>query len=108
MSNDVKFSIYRFNPDVDKKPYMQDYSIELADEDNMLLDGLMRLKERDDTLTMRKSCREGVCGSDSMNINGKWLGLHYQNCRFRAANCVTPDAWLASDSRFSGGYDAVF
>lgn len=71
MSNLVKFQIYRFNPDVDKKPYMQDYSIELNDEDNMLLDGLMRLKEQDDTLTMRKSCREGVCGSDSMNINGK-------------------------------------
>ena len=71
MSNHVKFSIYRFNPDVDKKPYMQDYSIELAEEDNMLLDGLMRLKEQDDTLTMRKSCREGVCGSDSMNINCK-------------------------------------
>ena len=51
MSNHVKFSIYRFNPDVDKKPYMQDYSIELAEEDNMLLDGLMRLKEQDDTLT---------------------------------------------------------
>ena len=57
MTNHVRFSIYRFNPDVDKKPYMQDYSIELAEEDNMLLDGLMRLKEQDDTLTMRKSCR---------------------------------------------------
>ena len=76
-TNYVKFSIYRFNPDTDKKPYMQDYSIELAEEDNMLLDGLIRLKEQDDTLTMRKSCREGVCGSDSMNINGKmdWLVL---------------------------------
>lgn len=71
MAKNVKFSIYRFNPDVDKKPYMQDYSIALADEDNMLLDALLRLKEQDDTLTMRKSCREGVCGSDAMNINGK-------------------------------------
>jgi succinate dehydrogenase / fumarate reductase, iron-sulfur subunit len=43
MTNLVKFQVYRFNPDVDKKPYMQDYSIELAEEDNMLLDGLMRL-----------------------------------------------------------------
>ena len=67
----MKFSIYRYNPDVDKKPYMQDYDIELAEEDNMLLDALMRLKEQDDSLNMRKSCREGVCGSDSMNINGK-------------------------------------
>ena len=37
----------------------------------MLLDALMRLKARDDSLSFRRSCREGVCGSDAMNINGK-------------------------------------
>jgi succinate dehydrogenase / fumarate reductase, iron-sulfur subunit len=52
MTNLVKFQIYRFNPDVDKKPYMQDYSIELADEDNMLLDALIRIKEQD----VEKAC----------------------------------------------------
>jgi len=67
----MKVSIYRFNPDVDKEPYMQDYQIEVLPEDKMLLDLLVRLKVVDDTLSMRKSCREGVCGSDAMNINGK-------------------------------------
>ncbi|MDZ4141908.1 MAG: succinate dehydrogenase iron-sulfur subunit [Methylotenera sp.] len=67
----MKFSIYRYNPDVDKKPYMQDYDIALGDGDQMLLDALIRIKDLDDSLSLRKSCREGVCGSDSMNINGK-------------------------------------
>jgi succinate dehydrogenase / fumarate reductase iron-sulfur subunit len=67
----MKFSIYRFNPDVDKDPYMQDYDIELAPDTRMLLDALIQIKALDDTLSMRKSCREGVCGSDAMNINGK-------------------------------------
>lgn len=67
----MRFSIYRYNPDVDKKPYMQEYDIALEDGDQMLLDALIRIKELDDSLSLRKSCREGVCGSDSMNINGK-------------------------------------
>ena len=67
----MKFSIYRFNPDVDKDPYMQDYDIELLPDTRMLLDALIQIKALDDTLSMRKSCREGVCGSDAMNINGK-------------------------------------
>ena len=67
----MHFKIYRFNPDVDKKPYMQDYHIELEPSDKKLLDALVRLKTVDDTLTFRRSCREGVCGSDAMNINGK-------------------------------------
>jgi succinate dehydrogenase / fumarate reductase iron-sulfur subunit len=67
----MRFSIYRYNPDVDRDPYMQDYDIELAYNDQMLLDALVRIKEMDDSLSLRKSCREGVCGSDAMNINGK-------------------------------------
>jgi len=67
----MKFSIYRYNPETDDKPYMQDVELELKAGDVMLLDALLRLKEQDDTLTLRKSCREGVCGSDAMNINGK-------------------------------------
>ena len=67
----MKFSIYRFNPETDAKPYMQSYDIELQPSDRMLLDAILRIKEQDDTLTLRKSCREGVCGSDAMNINGK-------------------------------------
>jgi len=67
----MKFSIYRFNPETDSKPRMQDY--ELADDCGaiMLLDALLLLKQQDDSLSFRRSCREGVCGSDGMNINGR-------------------------------------
>ncbi|RHW74967.1 succinate dehydrogenase iron-sulfur subunit [Colwellia sp. RSH04] len=66
------FSIYRYNPDVDNAPYMKDYELELADgSDLMVLDALMLLKEQDSTLSFRRSCREGVCGSDGLNMNGK-------------------------------------
>ncbi|HET7634079.1 MAG TPA: succinate dehydrogenase iron-sulfur subunit [Burkholderiales bacterium] len=67
----MKFSIYRYNPEVDAKPYMKDYDIELDAHDRMLLDALLKIKQQDDSLSLRKSCREGVCGSDAMNINGK-------------------------------------
>jgi succinate dehydrogenase / fumarate reductase iron-sulfur subunit len=67
----MKLSIYRFNPDTDKKPYMQDCEIELQEGEHMLLDALLRVKHQDPTLSVRKSCREGVCGSDALNINGK-------------------------------------
>ena len=50
---------------------MQDYELELEPTDRMLLDALMRIKAQDDSLSLRRSCREGVCGSDAMNINGK-------------------------------------
>ena len=67
----MKFSISRYDPDKDEKPYLQDYEIDILPSDRMLLDVLLRLKEQDPTLSMRKSCREGVCGSDAMNINGR-------------------------------------
>jgi succinate dehydrogenase / fumarate reductase iron-sulfur subunit len=67
----MKLSISRYNPERDEKPYMQDYEIEPGPEDRMLLDVILRLKARDDSLTIRKSCREGVCGSDAININGR-------------------------------------
>ena len=67
----MRFSIYRFNPEKDSAPYMQHYDIDVQPEDRMLLDVLMRIKSQDDSLTFRRSCREGVCGSDAMNINGR-------------------------------------
>jgi len=67
----VEFSIYRFDPDRDEKPYMQSISIELDGTERKLLDALVKLKDKDDSLSFRRSCREGVCGSDAMNINGK-------------------------------------
>lgn len=67
----MKVSIYRYNPEVDDVPRMQDYEVEMpAGEDLMVLDVLERLKAQDPTLTYRRSCREGVCGSDGMSING--------------------------------------
>ena len=67
----MKVSIYRYNPDMNDVPFMQDFDFPLAEgEDLMVLDVLERLKEQDPTLTYRRSCREGVCGSDGMNING--------------------------------------
>jgi succinate dehydrogenase / fumarate reductase iron-sulfur subunit len=67
----MKLSIYRYNPDTDAQPYMQDYEVALDAADRMLLDALVKVKAQDDTLAFRRSCREGVCGSDAMNINGK-------------------------------------
>jgi succinate dehydrogenase / fumarate reductase, iron-sulfur subunit len=67
----MKLSISRFNPERDETPYMQDFEIELAPTDRMLLDVILRLKVQDDSLSFRKSCREGICGSDAMNINGR-------------------------------------
>ena len=68
----VQFEIYRYDPDKDSKPYMQKLQVMLQPSDRMLLDALIRIKsDVDDSLSLRRSCREGVCGSDAMNINGK-------------------------------------
>lgn len=67
----MQFSIYRYDPDQDSKPYMKEYEVELEPTDTMLLDALLRIKSIDDSLSLRRSCREGVCGSDAMNINGR-------------------------------------
>lgn len=68
----MRLSIYRYNPEQDKKPYMQDYEIDIKEcEGVMLLDALIALKKHDETLSYRKSCGEGVCGSSAMNINGR-------------------------------------
>src|SRR5689334_7238066 len=80
----MQFSIFRYNPEHDDKPYMQDYEIELQPDDRMLLDVILRIKVQDDSLAIRKSCREGVCGSDAININGR-----------NGLACVTPVRELA-------------
>jgi len=66
-----RFQIYRYDPDRDARPYMQHVDVNLQGDERMLLDALMVLKAQDPTLSFRRSCREGVCGSDAMNINGK-------------------------------------
>jgi succinate dehydrogenase / fumarate reductase iron-sulfur subunit len=67
----MRFSIYRYNPEADREPYMQDYTLDEIGPGMMLLDALLRIKAQDETLSFRRSCAGGVCGSDGMNINGK-------------------------------------
>lgn len=65
-------SVYRYNPETDNAPYMQDIDLDIPEgKDLMILDILNLLKEKDPTLAYRRSCREGVCGSDGMNLNGR-------------------------------------
>lgn len=63
--------VYRYNPEQDKAPSMKTYQVDTGGKDLMVLDVLELLKAQDSSLTFRRSCREGVCGSDGININGK-------------------------------------
>jgi succinate dehydrogenase / fumarate reductase iron-sulfur subunit len=67
----LQFKIYRYDPDRDAKPYMQDISVKVDSTDRKLLDAMVKLKAKDDSIAFRRSCREGVCGSDALNINGR-------------------------------------
>lgn len=67
----LKVEIYRYNPELDKAPYMKSYEVNTDGKDLMVLDVLELLKAQDPSLTFRRSCREGVCGSDGVNMNGK-------------------------------------
>jgi len=79
----MRFSIYRFNPESGQAPTMQDVELDFPSAGKMLLDAILALKEIDPTLSVRRSCREGVCGSDAMNINGR-----------NGLACITPLADL--------------
>lgn len=82
----MEISVYRYNPDVDQKPRMQNYQLDPKScKGNMLLDALEALKVQDPSLSFRRSCGEGVCGSDGMNINGK-----------NGLACITPIDTLPS------------
>jgi succinate dehydrogenase/fumarate reductase iron-sulfur protein len=64
--------IYRFDPEKNNKPYIQTYQVNLNECGPMVLDVLIKIKnEQDSSLTFRRSCREGICGSCAMNIDGK-------------------------------------
>ncbi len=87
----MQVSIYRYNPDVDSDPYMQDFSIEIpGGRDLMVLDVLELLKEKDPSVTYRRSCREGVCGSDGLNMNGR-----------NGLACVTPLSEVVKKDRLT-------
>ncbi len=65
-------SIYRYNPQTDDKPVMRDIEVEIpGGKDLMILDVLELAKRKDSSIAYRRSCREGVCGSDGMNMNGR-------------------------------------
>ena len=69
--NKKTFSIYRYNPELDSTPHLDVYDIDLDTCGPMVLDALIKIKnEIDPTLAFRRSCREGVCGSCAMNIDG--------------------------------------
>ena len=68
----LQVSVYRFNPETDSAPQMQEYNVDTGGKDLMVLDVLEMIKaDHDASVTYRRSCREGVCGSDGVNINGK-------------------------------------
>ena len=68
----MEVQIYRYNPEVDTKPYFQTYHVDTSKVSGiMLLDVIEHIKKTDPTVGIRRSCGGGVCGSDGMNINGK-------------------------------------
>jgi succinate dehydrogenase / fumarate reductase iron-sulfur subunit len=75
----MRFSVYRYDPESGSGPTMRDYVLDIEPRGKMVLDALLAIKEQDDSLAFRRSCREGVCGSDGVNING-----------VNALACVTP------------------
>ena len=81
----MQVSIYRYNPETDDRPYMSDYTVEIPEgRDLMVLDVMALIKEQDASVTYRRSCREGVCGSDGVNMNGK-----------NGMACITPVSEVA-------------
>ncbi|MFT7287986.1 MAG: succinate dehydrogenase / fumarate reductase iron-sulfur subunit, partial [Halieaceae bacterium] len=68
----LQVSIYRYNPEQDAEPRMESFEVDTGGKDVMVLDVLEQIKgQQDVTVTYRRSCREGVCGSDGLNMNGK-------------------------------------
>lgn len=68
---EVTLRIKRFNPEQDRKPHFEEYQVEVEGTDR-LLDALNQVKwQQDGTLTYRRSCAHGICGSDAMRINGR-------------------------------------
>ena len=81
-------SVYRYNPETDEAPYMQDFPFDSEGKDLMVLDVLEKLKVIDPSLVFRRSCREGVCGSDGVNISGK-----------NGLACITPLSEAVRDDK---------
>ncbi len=87
----MQVSVYRYNPETGQEPRMQDYQLDIpGGQDLMVLDLLELLKEQDPSVTYRRSCREGVCGSDGVNMNGK-----------NGLACITPLSEVVRSNRLS-------
>ncbi|MEY3017617.1 MAG: hypothetical protein RL336_752 [Pseudomonadota bacterium] len=84
----LNVSIYRYNPATDKAPYMQDIQVDTGGRDMMVLDVLEMIKATDTTMSYRRSCREGVCGSDGVNMNGK-----------NGLACITPLSEIVKNNK---------
>jgi len=85
----VLVSVYRYNPETDKEPHMQDIEVELPEgKDLMVLDVLQLVKNQDASIAYRRSCREGVCGSDGLNMNGK-----------NGLACITPVSSIIKNNK---------
>ncbi|HEX5313838.1 MAG TPA: succinate dehydrogenase iron-sulfur subunit [Gammaproteobacteria bacterium] len=79
--NVKRYQIYRYDPDAGENPRMDSYEVDRDNCGPMVLDALIKIKnEIDPTLTFRRSCREGVCGSCAMNIGGKTGGMNTLAC----------------------------
>ncbi|MCK0714035.1 succinate dehydrogenase iron-sulfur subunit [Chromohalobacter sarecensis] len=84
----LQISIYRYNPETDSAPYMQEFELDTQGRDIMVLNALEMIKQQDSSMAYRRSCREGVCGSDGMNMNGK-----------NGLACVTPLSEVVKDNK---------
>jgi succinate dehydrogenase / fumarate reductase iron-sulfur subunit len=93
------FHIYRYDPDTGQRPRMQAMELEVGTADRMLLDVLTRLKAIHPSLSLRRSCRQGICGSDAMNSSSptwartRWpcgLMCHTSKRRPASATSVPP------------------
>ncbi|QEA39399.1 succinate dehydrogenase iron-sulfur subunit [Pistricoccus aurantiacus] len=84
----LQVSVYRYNPETDSAPYMQDFQVDTQGRDLMVLNVLQMIKEQDSSMSFRRSCREGVCGSDGMSMNGR-----------NGLACVTPLSEVAKSNK---------
>jgi succinate dehydrogenase / fumarate reductase iron-sulfur subunit len=84
----LQVSLYRYNPESDAEPAMIDVQVDTGGKDLMVLDVLELVKATDPTLAFRRSCREGVCGSDGLNMNGK-----------NGLACITPLSAVVKNNR---------
>ena len=89
MPKKLQLSLYRFNPEKDERPHMADYEVEYPVTGNMMvIDAIRQAQEKDSTVTFRRSCAQGVCGSDGVNMNGK-----------NGLACITPVADVITRGR---------